>query len=147
MTEVTRSETETRALARRIAARLKGGEVIALIGPLGSGKTRFVQGLAAGLGFKGGVASPTFTIARQYKGRLRLNHLDLFRLDSSDLPGIGIEDFLDDPGAATAIEWADVAGDSLPLDRLQVTLTPLDGESRRLALKAFGPVSRRLIAP
>ena len=80
-TVVTTSEAETRTLARRLAAGLKGGDVVCLRGPLGSGKTRFVQGLAAGLGFKGRVTSPTFTLVREYQGKkLRLYHLDLFRV-------------------------------------------------------------------
>lgn len=135
----TRSEDETRAVARRLAARLKGGELICLKGPLGSGKTRFVQGLAAGLGFKGRVTSPTFTLAREYQGRkLRLYHVDLFRVAGSDLRLLGLDDFLSDPRGVCAIEWAEVAGEGLPADRLDVDFKTLADDSRRLTLHNRG---------
>src|SRR6185503_5897401 len=80
-TVISRSEDETRALARDIGRKLKPGAVLCLTGPLGSGKTRFVQGLAAGLGCKGRITSPTFTLVREYRGRkVTLYHLDLYRV-------------------------------------------------------------------
>ena len=78
---VTNSPEETYALARRLAQQLKGGCTIALDGGLGAGKTVFVQGLAAGLGIEKPILSPTFTIVRQYNGRLPLNHFDVYRLE------------------------------------------------------------------
>lgn len=97
---------ETYALAKRIADTLQGGEVILLNGDLGSGKTTFTKGLAKALGIEDEVTSPTFTILNVYEdGRLKLNHLDMYRVDSADeLAELGIEDCFDDE-SVTVIEW------------------------------------------
>jgi tRNA threonylcarbamoyladenosine biosynthesis protein TsaE len=146
MQVITGSEEETRAVARRLARRLRPGHIVCLIGPLGAGKTRFVQGLAGGVGYRGRVISPTFTLVREYRGRdLRLYHLDLFRLGPKDLALAGWEDYLSDPQAACVIEWAEVAGKALPADRLEVLFRVLKGNARRITLKATGPLSRGAI--
>lgn len=132
---ITKSEEETRRVARRLAARLKPGDVVCLSGPLGSGKTRFVQGLAAGLGYKGRVTSPTFTLVREYQGRrLRLYHVDLFRVAGADLRLLGWEDCLCDPRGVCAIEWSEVAGRGLPRRRLDVTFETLSEHERRITV-------------
>lgn len=97
---------ETYALAKRIADTLQGGEVILLNGDLGAGKTTFTKGLAKALGIEDEVTSPTFTILNVYEdGRLKLNHLDMYRVDSADeLAELGIEDCFDDE-SVTVIEW------------------------------------------
>ena len=97
---------ETYALAKRIADTLQGGEVILLKGDLGAGKTTFTKGLAKALGIEDEVTSPTFTILNVYEdGRLKLNHLDMYRVDSADeLAELGIEDCFDDE-SVTVIEW------------------------------------------
>ena len=97
---------ETYALAKRIADTLQGGEVILLNGDLGAGKTSFTKGLAKALGIEDEVTSPTFTILNVYEdGRLKLNHLDMYRVDSADeLAELGIEDCFDDE-SVTVIEW------------------------------------------
>ena len=84
-----------------------GGEVIGLIGSLGSGKTVFVQGMAEGLGVNGHIASPTFVIMNLYRGRLAFSHIDLYRLDAP-LETIGLDEYINWDGV-TAIEWADKA--------------------------------------
>jgi tRNA threonylcarbamoyladenosine biosynthesis protein TsaE len=84
-----------------------GGEVIGLIGPLGSGKTVFVQGLAEGLGVNGHITSPTFVIMNLYQGRLPFSHIDLYRFDAP-LETIGLDEYINWDGV-TAIEWADKA--------------------------------------
>jgi len=99
----------TRRIASRVAAVLPGGTVaILLVGPLGGGKTVFVQGLAAGLGIPSRVTSPSFLIMKQHVGGVRpLRHLDLFRLRGpEDLPVLGLTDDLP-PGCVVAVEWAD----------------------------------------
>lgn len=100
---------ETFALGRRAAALLRGGEVLLLHGGLGAGKTCFVQGLCAGLAVEAEVVSPTFTLVNSYDGRLRVHHLDFYRLDAgSDLDDIGLPDLLDevaDGAAILAAEW------------------------------------------
>ena len=81
---VSTSALETTAYGERIAAHLKGGEVIALIGGLGAGKTTLAKGIARGLGVEDEVVSPSFTLIQQYEGRLALTHIDLYRLDGSE---------------------------------------------------------------
>ena len=104
----TRSEQETEAVGARLAAQLSPGAVVAYEGGLGMGKTAFTRGLAAGLGYRGRVTSPTFTIVNEYEGgRLPLFHFDMYRLPSADaLFDIGWEDYLL-PGAASA-RWSGV---------------------------------------
>ncbi len=99
----------TFALGERAAALLRGGEVLLLHGGLGAGKTCFVQGLCHGLGVTAEVVSPTFTLVNTYEGRLRVHHLDFYRIGSAaDLPDIGVPDLLDDVEDGDAIvvaEW------------------------------------------
>jgi tRNA threonylcarbamoyladenosine biosynthesis protein TsaE len=103
----TASADETEALARRIGEAALPGDVIALVGELGAGKTAFVRGLAAGLGVgEGEVASPTFTMVAEYRGRLPLYHVDLYRLDPGDPDVLAIREYAFGSGV-TAIEWAD----------------------------------------
>lgn len=142
---ITKSEQETRELARRLARVLKPGAVLCLSGPLGSGKTRFVQGLAAGLGLHGRITSPTFTLVREYRGRgLTLHHLDLYRVGARDLRLMGWEDYLDDPRAVCAIEWSEKAEAGLPPDRLEVAIDPVGESERRITVRATGPRSRKV---
>ena len=115
MERVVRDESEMEALGVEIAAGLAAGAVLALVGGLGAGKTRFVKGLARGLGFPGEVTSPTFALVHEYRGgRLPLFHFDLYRLkDEQELLGIGWDEFFDEPGVVVA-EWADLFPDLLP---------------------------------
>ncbi len=110
----------TANFARALAAGLRGGETLALVGPLGAGKTQFVKGLAAGLGLAdGSVTSPTFTILHEYRGggALTLNHADFYRLETAtEAAALGLEEFFDDHGAVTVIEWADRFPALLPAD-------------------------------
>lgn len=106
MTIRTFSEKETRSLAARLAERLKGGEVILLDGRLGAGKTAFTKGIAEGLGVKKTVTSPTFTIMKEYDGRLLLRHFDMYRIgDASEMEELGIAETLFDKDAVCVIEW------------------------------------------
>jgi len=100
------TEAETRHLARRLAAALAGGAVIGLSGDLGAGKTVFVQGLANGLEVAELVTSPSFVIVHQYAGRLRLCHVDLYRLEPDQVEGIGLDELVA-PDAVVAIEWSE----------------------------------------
>ena len=108
------SEQETEQLAQELAGQLKAGEVLALDGDLGAGKTAFTRGLARGLGYPGRVQSPTFTLVNEYEGgRLPLFHFDMYRLGSSDeLFGIGCEDYLS-RGGVCAVEWSENVSDAM----------------------------------
>lgn len=109
----------TVALARALATLLEAGDVVTLAGELGAGKTRFVQGVAAGLGVAEAVTSPTFVLVRSYRGRLPLVHCDVYRLDRlADVDGLGEE--VMDPGSVTCIEWGDTISALLPDERLEV---------------------------
>lgn len=109
----------TVALARALAPLLEAGDVLALAGELGAGKTRLVQGVASGLGVAETVTSPTFVLVRSYRGRLPLVHCDVYRLDRlTDVEGLGDE--VMDPGAVTCIEWGDTIAALLPDDRLEI---------------------------
>jgi tRNA threonylcarbamoyladenosine biosynthesis protein TsaE len=114
----------TMAIGHQIAQLLKGGEMIELVGDLGAGKTTLVQGLAQGLGVKGEVTSPTFTLSREYpaaKG-LTLCHFDLYRLQGHDIVTDEMEETLLDAKVVTVAEWADHGGAQLPAERLKVEL-------------------------
>ena len=117
------NEAETEAVGARLAAVLAPGSVVAYEGGLGLGKTAFTRGLAAGLGYKGRVTSPTFTIVNEYEGgRLPLFHFDMYRLNSADdLFDIGWEDYLD-RGGVCAVEWSENVADALPEDTVRVRI-------------------------
>lgn len=124
-----------------------GREIIALVGPLGSGKTTLVRGLAIGLGADPQqVSSPTFVYIQEYQGRLLLAHADLYRITSSeDLQHLGFDDYLSGE-TLVAVEWADKALDVLPADRLEILLDHTGRYTRQARLTAGGPRSRRLLA-
>jgi tRNA threonylcarbamoyladenosine biosynthesis protein TsaE len=127
--EETRAAGDT--LGRVLVRRGGAGAVVALVGPLGTGKTCFVQGLARGLGVSGYVRSPTFILVHEYQGPVPLYHVDLYRVARSDLEGLGLEEILDGEGV-TAIEWADHAESVLPSEHLRVEFAFGEGESDRL---------------
>ena len=116
------NEAETEAIGARLAAALSPGAVVAYLGDLGMGKTVFTRGLAAGLGYKGRVTSPTFAIVNEYEGgRLPLFHFDMYRLNSADdLFDIGWEDYLS-RGGVCAVEWSENVEDALQ-DAIRVTI-------------------------
>jgi len=99
-----RSAEATRALGRAVGARCPAGTVFLLSGPLGSGKTTFVQGLVEGLGAEPEATSPTFTLIHPHRGRLTLYHIDLYRLTPAEVEGLGLEELLGGEGVA-AVEW------------------------------------------
>lgn len=124
--------------------------VVALIGPLGAGKTEWVKGLAAGLGIDArAVASPTFVIASEYPGGRGLAHVDLYRLESEDaLEATGFRDLLT-PGAVVAVEWADRFPALLPSDRLEVEIgrgNPDTPDERDIAVRATGSSAQKVVS-
>ena len=121
MEHLSHSEQETEQLGEQVARRLPRGTVIAYTGELGMGKTAFTRGLARGLGCRGRVTSPTFTIVNEYEGDIPLFHFDLYRLGSSDeLFDIGWEDYLA-RGGVCAVEWSENVADALT-DAISITI-------------------------
>lgn len=116
------SHDETVELGRAIGERARGGDIFALTGPLGAGKTTLAQGIMAGLGVEGRVTSPTFTLMQRYEGRLEARHIDAYRLnDPAALHDLGVD--LDrGEGAVTVVEWADRVLARLPRGRLEIQL-------------------------
>jgi tRNA threonylcarbamoyladenosine biosynthesis protein TsaE len=148
---LSQSEDETRAIAQRLAERLRPGDVIALDGPLGVGKTCFVRGLAEGLGIdSSAVSSPTFILCQEYESAgghrpVTLAHLDGYRLSSPDeLETIGFDEMIEAGEVIIALEWADRFGDALPEMRIDVRLRHAGEHERRLRISAPGPLADRL---
>jgi tRNA threonylcarbamoyladenosine biosynthesis protein TsaE len=140
------SAADMQRLAARLGQSLAIGDVVALTGPLGAGKTTFVQGLAEGMGVPAErhVTSPTFALVNEHPGRIPLVHVDFYRIVSpAELPELGIEEAYDQ--AATAIEWAERFPDWLPADTLAVTIGVQDG-GRTLEVRSNGPRSQRMLS-
>ena len=137
----------TRAVGDAIGRSARPGDLVALQGELGAGKTVVAQGIAQGLGVVEGVTSPTYVLVAVYgSGRLRLQHVDLYRLAGAlDLDSIDWEDLLDEP-AVTAVEWSERAGERMPDDCLLVAIRAESTNRRRITLSAGGPRSRELLA-
>ena len=126
------SEEDTRRLGHEIADELEPGDVVALIGDLGTGKTALTKYIAEGLGVKEEISSPTFTIIKEYKsGRLPLYHFDVYRLGGSgELLDTGAEELLEGSGVCV-IEWADIVADALPADCIALRLDYGESENGR----------------
>ncbi len=140
----TASAAETRELGKAIEPLLGPGDVLLLSGDLGAGKTTFLQGLGAALGVAARITSPTFTLAHTYEGRLRVHHLDLYRLRSPDeLLDLDLADLLGDEESIVVVEWEELLAGDLPPDFLRIRLelgTEDDApETRWLGFEAFGP--------
>jgi tRNA threonylcarbamoyladenosine biosynthesis protein TsaE len=138
ITVTSKSPQETMELGRRIGTRLHGGEVFAICGPLGSGKTHLIKGIAAGAGAPDseGVTSPTFVLVNQYAGRFDLYHLDAYRLDSiADFERLGFDDFCY-PESVVLIEWADKIEPALRgLDPIRIDLSHAGQRTRVIHLQ------------
>jgi tRNA threonylcarbamoyladenosine biosynthesis protein TsaE len=138
----TASPQETRALGARLGLALEPGDVIALEGDLGSGKTELVKGIAEGLGVTSTVHSPTFVLRHRYAGRIPLEHYDLYRLDG----GSWIDTGLDEPGedAVAVIEWPARASALEGWATVQIDLATLDETTRRFTLRRAPDRVRRI---
>ncbi|KPJ71844.1 hypothetical protein AMJ52_08290 [candidate division TA06 bacterium DG_78] len=129
----THSPQETIALGKNIANRLKQGDVIYLYGDLGSGKTVFTKGVCQGLGVTEEVTSSSFVIATEYKGRVPISHVDLYRLDHVETTSLPIDEYLLDNGI-TIIEWADRIRDT---DGFRVTIEIKGKNTREITIEDF----------
>lgn len=133
MEQVTASPEETEALAALLAARLRPGDVVAVSGELGAGKTTFVRGAARALGVGEPVSSPTYTIGHRYEGPTPVAHLDLYRLAGIHPEEWGdLEPYFD--GTVAFVEWPEHGGDWLPRARAAVTLEHVDESHRRVRI-------------
>ena len=130
---ISHNPEETFELGKRVAGELRRGDVLALCGDLGAGKTQFVKGLAAGLGIEAEATSPTFTLIHEYQGgRLPLYHIDLYRLEQpEEALNIGLDEYLDGNGV-TAIEWADKFEPLIPPTAKRFVFRVLQGEEREI---------------
>ena len=146
LTIATTSPEATCESGRRLAAVLRTGDVLALYGELGAGKTVFVQGLAAGLHAVGRVTSPTFVIMRRHQTASpgpALYHVDAYRLTGgNELLDMGLDDWLED--GAVALEWAGNVADALPADHLEIRFRDA-GDERVLTVLAHGPRAQELL--
>jgi len=139
-TFITHSPEETLALGRRLGRALQAGDVVALAGPLGAGKTHLVKGIAEGLGLADSrdVTSPTFVLVNEYEARLPVYHFDAYRLTGADqLLEIGCEEYFAGQGVSL-VEWADRVTAALPPDHLWIDIKPTGPTDRRLHLQAAG---------
>jgi tRNA threonylcarbamoyladenosine biosynthesis protein TsaE len=135
------------AIGERLGRALAAGDVIALHGPLGAGKTTFVQGLARGLGVPAErhVASPTFALVNEHPGRVPLVHADLYRIaDPRELDELGLSDAFD--RAAVAIEWLDRFAQAAPPERLEIEIAIAADGARTLTFRPLGPRAETLAA-
>ena len=144
---VSTSHQHTTRLGQVIGRVLRGGETIALYGPLGAGKTALVRGIAQGLGASPtAVTSPTFVVIHEYQGRLPLAHVDLYRiLSPRELESTGLIEYFSGQ-TVTAIEWADKGLAALPQDRIEIALNHRAARSRTIQLSVTGPKSDEVLA-
>jgi tRNA threonylcarbamoyladenosine biosynthesis protein TsaE len=138
----TKSPAETHNLGRRIARSIRSGDVLALKGELGSGKTTLIQGIIEGLGVAERVQSPSFVLVRTYHADFEVKHVDLYRLDPQGVDGLHLEEIYSEDGVML-VEWSDHA-DWLPgvVSRIEMVFVPDNPLHRRITIS--GPIQKRL---
>jgi tRNA threonylcarbamoyladenosine biosynthesis protein TsaE len=141
------SSEDTEALGERVGARLKGGEVIELVSDLGGGKTTFVRGLVRGAGSTDRVASPTFTISREYAApKFAIVHFDFYRLAEAGVIAEELKEFMGDPNYVVVIEWGDIVADVLPADHVRIQIQ-YKTDTERLIQSTYPPKLSYVIEP
>ncbi len=144
---ISESANQTARLGRVLGALLPEGSFVALVGGLGAGKTVLTKGIAQGLGVADDreVTSPSFVLVNEYRGRVAVYHVDLYRLENpAEVEGIGWDEFISGPGV-TLVEWADKAENQLPEERMEVHLEWAGEEKRRLLFCGKGQIGQRII--
>ncbi|MEH7226641.1 tRNA (adenosine(37)-N6)-threonylcarbamoyltransferase complex ATPase subunit type 1 TsaE [Bacillus sp. JJ1566] len=129
---ITNTPEETGSFSYRLAEKLRPGDVITLEGDLGAGKTTFTKGLAKGLGITRTVNSPTFTIIKEYQGRIPLYHMDVYRLGHSD-EDLGFDEYFEGDGV-TVVEWAHLIEDRLPERKLTIRIEHQGDTKRKITV-------------
>ncbi len=141
----TASADETRELGGALGALLGAGDVVALRGELGAGKTVLAQGIAVALGFDGYVSSPTFVIVNEYRGLVDIHHVDLYRIsDEAEIDDLGYRELFFGDGVAL-VEWAGRGSSFLPDDRVDVHIDSAGRERRIFTITASGPRSEVIV--
>jgi tRNA threonylcarbamoyladenosine biosynthesis protein TsaE len=141
-----RSPHETKSWGRRLASLLEGGELLGLIGDLGSGKTVFIKGLASGLSLREeDILSPTFTMIQEHHGRFPLYHIDLYRLEEATLDDLGLREYLFSAGVA-AVEWFERLQGSTEMEYLSVRISYAGANLRRIEFSAVDPRHAQIIS-
>ena len=135
------NEDELMVYGYQLGRKLQAGDVLVLTGDLGAGKTTLTKGIAKGLDIDQMIKSPTYTIVREYEGRLPLYHLDVYRI-GNDPDSIDLDDFLYGDGVAV-IEWGELLEEDLLGDYLEIIITP-SGDGRDIELQSNGPRSKEL---
>ncbi len=146
MTILTKSPEATESVGQRLGAACRGGELIGLVGDLGTGKTCMVRGVAAGLGIDPSrVSSPSFTLIGEHRGRLSLFHIDLYRLDNRPIDELWLREYLFGSGVAV-VEWFDRLHEPVSKEQLRITLAYAGGDERIVSFAASGTRHRALLA-
>ena len=132
---ITHNAEETEELGAKLGQKLCGGEVIELVSDVGGGKTTFVRGVARGMGSQDKVASPTFTLSREYKaGKLTLYHCDFYRLSEPGIMTDELAEVVGDPKAVVVVEWANIVEYVLPDDKVTISFKVLAENERELTI-------------
>ena len=133
---ISTSEEQTRQIAHDLARSLTMPAHILLFGELGAGKTQFTKGLAEGFGVDDAndVSSPTFTLINRYQGRIPIHHIDLYRIETGALDGLGLDEIFDEPDAAVIVEWAERLGPFETPNAVEVFLSYVDEHSRKIVI-------------
>jgi len=134
---ISMSEAETFHVGRALGESMPLPAHILLYGDLGAGKTSFTRGLAAGFGLQetDEVSSPTFTLINEYSGRAKIYHIDLYRIETGHLEGLGLDEIFDNPDAAVIVEWAERLGNFRTPGAVEVFLEYVDEGSRKIEIK------------
>lgn len=141
---ISNSEEETKMIGQKVASQLKKGDIIVLTGDLGSGKTKFVEGILTYFGKQDEISSPTFTIVNEYEGNMPLYHFDVYRIGSSEeMYDIGYDEYINSDGVCI-IEWANLIEDILPDEYLHIELKYKD-MSREMILNPVGEKYEKIV--
>lgn len=141
----THSPKQTQSIGKRLGLRANPGDLILLVGELGSGKTCLAQGIARGLNIQGYIRSPTFVLVNEYQGRIPFYHIDLYRLDGLiAIQELGLEEYIESDGLCI-IEWADKAMPTFPGEHLLINIESRGLKDRSFQFTAYGPRHQKLL--